>query len=170
MPRSADPTAPMSLLCSADDPNHSSVQSDVVVTAARPARHTPRLRQPFFLTRVEAGFPSPASDYVETELDLAEHLIEHEAATYYLRVSGTSMTRAGIHDGDILVVDRAVEPADGDVVVAALDAELTVKRLRTREGRAFLVPESQHHDPIPVRDGQELVVWGVVQHVVHEVS
>lgn len=160
----------MSLSCSADDPDQRSVPPDVVVTAMRPAHLTPSLRQPFFLTRVEAGFPSPASDYVETELDLAEHLIEHEAATYYLRVSGTSMTGAGIHDGDILVVDRAVEPADGDVVVAALDSELTVKRLRMRKERLYLVPESGQHDPIPVRDGQELVVWGVVQHVIHEVS
>ncbi len=145
-------------------------ESAVVVTAARPVQRAPSLRQPFFLSRIEAGFPSPASDYVETELDLAEHLIEHEAATYYLRVSGTSMTEAGIHDGDILVVDRAVEAADGDIVVAALDTELTVKRLRVRDGRACLVPESRQHDPIPIQDGQELLVWGVVQHVIHEVS
>ena len=144
--------------------------SPVVVTALCPARRTSRLCRPFFLARIEAGFPSPASDYVETQLDLAEHLVEHEAATYYLRVSGTSMTEAGIHDGDLLVVDRAVEPADGDVVVAALDGELTVKRLHTRAGQIVLAPESEQHDPIPVRDGQELVVWGVVRHVVHEVS
>ena len=161
----------MSPLSEPDRPAQDAASAaSVAVTALCPARRTSGLRRPFFLARIEAGFPSPASDYVETQLDLAEHLVEHEAATYYLRVSGTSMTGAGIHDGDILVVDRAVEPADGDVVVAALDGELTVKRLRKRTGQVVLVPESGQHDPIPVRDGQELVVWGVVRHVVHEVS
>jgi len=123
-----------------------------------------------FLSRVPAGFPSPADDYVEQRLDLNEHLIRREASTFFVRVAGHSMTDAGIHDGDILVVDRAVEPTDGSIVVAALDGELTVKRYRGGEDRPALVPESEAHASIPVREGQELVVWGVVQHVIHEVS
>ncbi|MFP4227903.1 MAG: LexA family protein [Salinivenus sp.] len=142
----------------------------VVVTAVRRARGGPGRRRPVFLTRVEAGFPSPASDYVETCLALDDHLIDHEAATYFLRVSGSSMREAGIHDGDLLVVDRAVEPADGHVVVAALDGELTVKRLRVCDGRAVLAPENAEHEPIPIGEQQDLVVWGVVQHAIHEVS
>jgi DNA polymerase V len=119
---------------------------------------------------VPAGFPSPADDYVETSLDLSEHLMGKKEATFFVRVAGDSMREAGIHDGDILVVDRSVEPEDGSVVVAALDGELTVKRYELRSGYPYLVPEASGYDPIPIRDGQELVVWGVVQHVVHEVS
>jgi len=125
---------------------------------------------PLYLCRVEAGFPSPADDYVEASLDLSEHLIGSEEATFFVRVAGDSMTEAGIHDGDLLVVDRSVEPSDGDVVVAALDGELTVKRYEVRSGRPYLMPESEAHDPIPIDPGQELIVWGVAQHVIHEVS
>ena len=123
-----------------------------------------------YLSRVSAGFPSPADDYVERRLDLNEHLIQREASTFFVRVAGHSMRDAGIHDGDLLVVDRAVEPSDGAIVVAALDGELTVKRYHDRDGQPVLVPENDNHAPIPIQPGQELVVWGVVQHVVHDVS
>ena len=144
--------------------------SSLVVTAAYRARPGSRRPQPVFLSRVPAGFPSPADDYIEQRLDLNEHLIQREAATFFVRVSGDSMEGAGIHDGDLLVVDRAVEPTDGAVVVAALDGELTVKRYRDRADGPSLVPEHEDHAPIPVAPGQDLVVWGVVQHVIHEVS
>nr|WP_279304721.1 translesion error-prone DNA polymerase V autoproteolytic subunit [Salinibacter ruber] len=127
-------------------------------------------RLPLYLSRVAAGFPSPADDYVERSLDLSEALVEDEEATFYVRVAGDSMIGAGIHDGDILVVDRSVEPEEGDVVIAALGGELTVKRYEVRGGRPCLVPEAEGHDPIPVREGEELIVWGVARHVVHEIS
>jgi DNA polymerase V len=124
----------------------------------------------FFLSRVPAGFPSPADDYVEQTLDLNEHLIQRETSTFFVRVAGHSMTDASIHDDDILVVDRAEEPTDGAIVVAALDGELTVKRYRVGDEHHYLVPESEAHTPIPIREEQDLVVWGVVRHVIHEVS
>jgi DNA polymerase V len=137
------------------------------VYRARPDRSRPLA---LFLSRVPAGFPSPADDYVEQTLDLNEHLIRRETSTFFVRVAGHSMTDAGIHDDDILVVDRAVEPTDRAIVVAALDGELTVKRYCVRDGDPYLVPENEDHTPIPVQPGQDLVVWGVVQHVIHEVS
>jgi DNA polymerase V len=142
----------------------------LVASAVRRARRGPSRARPLFLSRVSAGFPSPADDFVEATLDLNEHLVRREASTFFVRVSGSSMTGVGIHDEDVLVVDRAVEPEDGSVVVAALDGELTVKRYCVRKGRPCLVPESEAHDPIPIEPGQELIVWGVVQHVIHEVS
>jgi DNA polymerase V len=141
----------------------------VVTDAYRIQRDRPRPLA-VFLSRVPAGFPSPADDYVEQRLDLNEHLIQREASTFFVRVAGRSMERAGIHDGDLLVVDRAVEPTDGAVVVAALDGELTVKRYRDRADGPALVPANEAHAPIPIEPGQELVVWGVVRHVIHEVS
>jgi DNA polymerase V len=142
----------------------------MVATTVYRAHRGPHRLLSLYLSRVPAGFPSPADDYVDSRLDLNEHLIQSEASTFFVRVAGHSMQDAGIHDGDLLVVDRAVEPTDGAVVVAALDGELTVKRYREREGRPVLVPENDAHAPIPIQPGQDLVVWGVVQHVVHEVS
>ncbi len=142
----------------------------LVATPIARARTGAPLRRPLFLSRVEAGFPSPADDYIETALDLNDLLIKREAATFFVRASGGSMTEAGIHDGDVMIVDRALEPEDGSVVVAALDGDLTVKRYRVLSGQPHLMPESSEHDPIPVQAGQELVVWGVVKHVIHEVS
>lgn len=142
----------------------------LTATSALRARRGPERQRPLYLSRVPAGFPSPADDYIEASLDLSAEVIRHEEATFYLRMAGRSMTDIGIHDGDLIVVDRAVEPEDGAVVVAALDGELTVKRFETRSGNPYLMPESEDHDPIMVEKGQELVVWGVVTHVIHKVS
>ncbi|NBB73059.1 MAG: translesion error-prone DNA polymerase V autoproteolytic subunit [Bacteroidetes bacterium] len=124
--------------------------------------------RPLFLTRVPAGFPSPADDYVDRTLDLNDLLIRRPEATFFVRVEGDSMTGAGIHSGDLLVVDRSVEARDGDVVIAALDGEMTVKRVRQREEALWLVADNDAYPPQRVTT--ELVVWGVVQHVIHEVE
>ncbi len=121
----------------------------------------------FFTSRVEAGFPSPADDYLEGTLDLNEHLIRRPAATFFLRVSGDSMTGAGIYPGDILIVDRSLPPADGRIVIAVVDGELTVKRLSRRPGRIRLLPENPRYPPIDITAEQDLRVWGVVVHAVH---
>lgn len=142
----------------------------LVATSVCRARGGKDLHGPLYLSRVEAGFPSPADDYIESSLNINDYLIQNEAATFFVRVEGQSMRKAGIHDGDLLVVDRSVEPGDGSVVVAALDGELTVKRYRIKNHRPYLIPESDEHDPIPIRPGQELIVWGVVQYVIHEVA
>ena len=136
---------------------------------SRPSQRPPRAARPLFLSRVPAGFPSPADDYVEGALDLNEHLIAHREATFFVRVKGHSMTGAGIRDGDLLVVDRALEAGDGDIVVAAVDGELTVKRLSRRGGRVRLLPEAPGYAPIEFKDGQELAVWGVVTSIIHRI-
>ncbi len=117
---------------------------------------------PLFLSRVPAGFPSPAVDYLEGELDLNELLIRNPSATFYVRLAGDSMIKAGLFDGDILVVDRAVKARHKHIVVAVLDGELTVKRLWSRGGVVELRPENPSYEPIRIADGQELTVWGVV--------
>src|SRR5437773_1459483 len=123
--------------------------------------------RPVFVTRVSAGFPSPADDYLEGALDLNEYLIKHKAATFFWRVTGDSMIGAGIHSGDLLIVDRSEEPRDGSVVVAILDGELTVKRIEIHDGRLFLAPENPDYPLIPVTEEQSFQVWGVVTHAIH---
>lgn len=117
-----------------------------------------------FASRVPAGFPSPATDYIDDAIDLNAELIipGHEAATFVLRVKGWSMHNAGIFDGDRIVVDRALDPVQGDVVVAVFNNDLTIKRLGKIDGRLALIPENPHFAPIVMEDGDELVVWGVV--------
>jgi len=117
---------------------------------------------PLFSHKVEAGFPSPADDYIEGRLSLDEHLIQHRDSTFFVRAKGNSMIGAGIFDGDLLVVDRSLTPSSGDIVIAVLDAELTVKRLTKRDGMVILKPENPDFKEIVLKDGQELQVWGVV--------
>jgi DNA polymerase V len=124
---------------------------------------------PLFGHKAASGFPSPADDYVEDRLDLNRLLVHNKSATFFLRVRSDSMVNAGIFDGDIIVVDRAVEPADRSVVVAVVDGELTVKRLRLRNGSAELHAENPKYPPIRFREGQELTIWGVVTSAVHAV-
>jgi DNA polymerase V len=131
-----------------------------------PARST-RLARPLFAARVSAGFPSPAESYVEGRIDLNRHLVKHPAATFYVRVAGDSMLGAGIRPGAILVVDRAVGSDDGDIVIARVDDELCVKRLRIVEGRVWLMPENEAYEPLEITDGMEFEVWGRVMHAIH---
>jgi DNA polymerase V len=130
---------------------------------------TPPALTPAMTYRIQAGFPSPAEDYVEPGLDLNEHLIQHKEATFIVRVRGYSMINAGIYDGDELIVDRALTAADGNVVVAVIDGELTIKRLRRTTDGYKLCAENPAYPDIELRSGQELQVWGVVTRVLHKV-
>lgn len=116
---------------------------------------------------VPAGFPSPAADYTEQSLDLNELCIRHPAATYFVRVSGDSMIGAGIQDGDMLIVDRSIEPKSGDIVIAGYYGELTVKRLDVDETGVRLVPMNPAYPVILVPNESELSIQGVVVHTLH---
>lgn len=124
---------------------------------------------PLYLATVAAGFPSPADDFIDKTLDLNEHLIDHPEATFFVRVFGDSMLDAGLHSGDILVVDRALQPGHNRIVIAALNGELTVKRIRQELGKLYLVPEHPDYEPIEVTEEASFEVWGVVTHVIHKV-
>jgi DNA polymerase V len=117
---------------------------------------------------VPAGFPSPADDYTEEKLNLHDLLVTHPAATFFVRAVGTSMIDAGIQSGDLLVVNRALQPRDGAIVIAIVDGELTVKTYRDRGGQLRLVPENPAQPPIPIGPESEVHVWGVVTSVVHQ--
>ena len=133
----------------------------------RPVARSPNtLLLPLYTSRIAAGFPSPADDHLEAPLDLNEHLIKHPAATFVVKVDGDSMIGAGIYSGDLLVVDRSLEAQSGHIVVAVVNGELTVKRLVIERKRARLVPENPAYKPIEIKDGLELVIWGVVAHVI----
>ena len=123
---------------------------------------------PLYLNPVQAGFPSPAEDYMERSLDLHEHLVRHKSATFFLRASGQSMINAGIHDGDLLVIDRIIPASHNKVVIAALDGELTVKRLVRRNGRVLLVPENPDYPEIDITEHEYVHIWGVVTYVIHK--
>lgn len=119
---------------------------------------------PAFAHVVPAGFPSPADDYLDESIDLNKELIVagHEAATFVLRVAGWSMMNAGIFDGDRILVDRALKPQQGDVVVAVINNDLTVKRLGKVDGKLALLPENPHFKPVVLKDDDTLEIWGVV--------
>jgi len=126
------------------------------------------LELPLLLSMIPAGFPSPAEDYIDSHLDLNDHLVRNPAATYFVRVSGDSMAGANIQAGDILVVDRALEPASGRIVIASLDGELTVKRLRRRGARLFLEPANTAYKAVEIPPDADFEVWGVVTFVIHK--
>jgi len=123
---------------------------------------------PFYVSAVQAGFPSPADDYIEQHLDLNEHLISHPASTFIVRASGDSMRDAGIADGDLLIVDRSLEATAGNIVIAAVLGELTVKRLSQYNGHLQLLPANPKYPPIDISEEQDLVIWGVVTYVIHK--
>jgi DNA polymerase V len=125
--------------------------------------------RPLFLVPVSAGFPSPADDYLEGKLDLNRHLIKHEAATFFVRVTGDSMIGSGIHSGDLLIVDRALEPTEKSVVIAVVNGELTVKRMQKRGGQLILMPDKGNYAPLPITAWTDFEIWGVVTHVIHAV-
>lgn len=135
-----------------------------------PCRQQRGLKLPLFLSRIWAGFPSPADDYLDRTLDLNEFLISHPAATFFVKVEGDSMINAGINSGDILVVDRSVEPKNRHVVVAVLNGEFTVKRLLKENGHVRLCPDNPRYQPIEITPEIDFDIWGVVRHVIHSLS
>lgn len=124
---------------------------------------------PLYHSLVSAGFPTPGDDGIEEKLDLNQLLIKHPTATFFLRVAGSSMIDAGIYDGDILIVDRSLSPAHGKIVIAALNGELTVKRLHIENKAITLLAENPAYPPIEVGEGIDLHIWGVVTNVIHAV-
>ncbi|MBL4782785.1 MAG: translesion error-prone DNA polymerase V autoproteolytic subunit [Porticoccaceae bacterium] len=123
---------------------------------------------PLYLSRVAAGFPSPADDYLDGGLDLNEHLIAHTAATYFARAEGDSMIELGIFSGDLLIIDRALSAVDGDVVVVAVDGQLTIKVLDLAHSR--LLPANKLCRPIEISAESQVEIEGVVIHAVHHLK
>ena len=116
---------------------------------------------------VSAGFPSPAEDYLDISIDLNEQLIRHPTSTFILRVSGTSMTGAGIHHGDLLIVDRSLVPHPGHIVVAVLDGAFTLKRLELKHGVIYLEADPPNYASIDLRQYNNVQIWGVAVHSIH---
>ena len=138
------------------------------VTAIHPSSILSKQPLPFFLSGVAAGFPSPADDYIEKQLDLNELIVKHPASTFFVRVEGHSMVNAGIHSGDILAVDRSLEPASGKIVVAVINGEFTVKRIRIEADGVVLEAENSAYPAIKVSPESDFQVWGVVTYVIHQ--
>lgn len=126
-------------------------------------------RLPFYQSTIAAGFPSPADDELEEKLDLNQLLVKHPSSTFFLRVSGSSMIKAGIHHNDILVVDRSLEPTPGKIVIASLNGELTVKRLHRDGKKVQLLAENDAYAPIDITEEVDFRIWGVVTNVIHAV-
>jgi len=131
-------------------------------------RNLQNLEIPYFATLVPAGFPSPAEDYEDVSLDLNSYLVRHPAATFFVRAQGDSMIGVGIYDGDMMIVDRAVTPCSGTVVIAVIDGEFTVKRLiKKQPGRVVLRPANDNYTDIVVSESSNFEIWGVVIHTIH---
>ena len=117
---------------------------------------------------VSAGFPSPADDFKETRISLDKVAVKNEAATFYARVAGQSMIGAGLDDGDLLVIDRSLEPQNGKIAVCLIDGDFTVKRLKVEKDCIWLMAENKRYKPIQVTEENELMIWGIVTHVLKE--
>ncbi len=124
------------------------------------------MERPLIPGGISAGFPSPALDFIDLSIDLNRHLVKHPSATFYGRVKGYSMKDEGIDDGDLLVIDRSVEPADGKIAVCYIDGEFTVKKIRLEKDVCWLMPANDNYEPIRVTSENELLIWGVVTHVI----
>lgn len=125
---------------------------------------------PLYMNPVEAGFPSPAEDFVEQRLNLHKHLVRNEAATFFVRAHGDSMIMAGILDGDLLVVDRSIPAEHNRIVIAALEGELTVKKLVRRKDRVFLAPANPDYPEFEITNSEYVHVWGVVTYAIHKLG
>ena len=118
---------------------------------------------------ISAGFPSPADDFKEIRISLDNELVKNKEATFYAKVSGDSMTGAGLDDGDLLIIDRSLSPENGKVAVCLIDGEFTVKRIVKNKGKVYLIPENKKYDKIELKEESELIIWGVVEYVIKKV-
>jgi len=115
---------------------------------------------------ISAGFPSPADDFKETRISLDRELVKNKEATFYARVSGDSMIGAGLDHGDLLVIDKSLNPENGKIAVCIVDGDFTVKRIKKEKGKLYLLPENKNYKPIELKESNELIVWGIVIYVI----
>ena len=118
---------------------------------------------------ISAGFPSPADDFKETRISLDRELVKNKEATFYARVSGDSMVGAGLDDGDLLVIDRSLNPENGKIAVCLVDGEFTVKRIKKEKSKFYLIPENKKYKPIELKEENELIIWGIVSYVIKKI-
>jgi DNA polymerase V len=118
---------------------------------------------------ISAGFPSPADDFRETRISLDRELVKNKEATFYARVDGDSMIGAGLNDGDLLVIDRSLNPENGKIAVCLVDGDFTVKRIKKEKDKFYLMPENKKYKPIELKEESELVIWGIVEYVIKKV-
>ena len=115
---------------------------------------------------VSAGFPSPAEDFKELKISIDQEVVKNESATFFARVDGQSMQGAGLDDGDLIVIDRSKEPENGKIAVCFIDGEFTVKRIKIESKKLYLIPENKKYSPIEINEENELIIWGIVTHVI----
>ncbi|WP_309609881.1 translesion error-prone DNA polymerase V autoproteolytic subunit [Flavobacterium sp.] len=121
---------------------------------------------PFIVDGIKAGFPSPAADFDGTKISLDAFLVKNKDATFYARAKGNSMIGAGISDGDLLVIDRSLEPVNNKIAICLIDGEFTVKRIKIEKDCVYLMPENSDYKPIIITDDNVLIVWGIVTYVI----
>lgn len=138
------------------------------LTLFRPDFENP-VELPFVSAGIKAGFPSPAADFDESKISLDNVLVKNRDATFYAKASGSSMIGAGIDDGDILVIDRSLEPQNNKIAVCFIDGEFTIKRIQIEKDCVYLMPENKNYQPIKVTDENELIIWGIVTYVIKSV-
>lgn len=124
------------------------------------------LELPYVSGGISAGFPSPALDFIDLTIDLNKHLIKHPSSTFYGRVKGYSMRDEGIDDGDLLVIDKGIEPTDGKIAVCFIDGEFTIKKIKLEKNACWLMPANENYKPIKVTADNDFVIWGIVTHVI----
>ena len=128
-----------------------------------------QIELPYISSGIKAGFPSPAADFDESKISLDHVLVKNKEATFYAKASGNSMTGAGIDDGDILVIDRSIEPKNNKVAVCFIDGEFTVKRIKIEEEAVYLMPENSNYKAIKISLENELIIWGIVTYVIKSI-
>lgn len=126
--------------------------------------YSTELELPYVDVGISAGFPSPADDFIELTIDLNRELIKHKDSTFFAKVKGNSMKNAGIFDGDLLIIDKSLEPQDGKIAICQIDGDFTVKRIKKENDVVWLIAENEDYKPIKVTEENELMIWGIVIH------
>lgn len=145
-----------------------SIENESSLTFYRPDFES-EIKIPYIKEGVSAGFPSPATDFMETDIDLNKELCKNPLSTFYIKVKGNSMINAGINDKDILVVDRSLEPHSNKIAICFIDGEFTVKRIKTEDDCMYLMPENKNYQPIKVTEENNLIIWGIVTYVIKNI-
>ena len=130
-------------------------------------RKSKKTKIKLYTTSISAGFPSPAEDHMDISLDINEYLVKHPSSTFYIYVKGDSMIDSGIFDGDLLIVDRSLEVKSNSVVVAVIDGDFTVKKIKKDSGNLYLIPQNKKYKPILLENNMDFQIWGVVTHAIH---